>query len=230
MTTDEPIHDYQQSLKKSRHNIKMLQNGETAIRFLDHLGALGLTVARVTKYACHLPALLRIIDVNLKTISKSDVESVVAAINGSQQKEWTKHDKKLLLRKLVQYAKKGSCTKGTPLPVEVKWISLALKGKDSRVTPENLIAPEEISAIIKVTTNKRDRAMVYVLFEAALRPGELLTMTIGSVIFKDEYCLIAANGKTGPKRIPLVVSSKPLLEWIEDHPNKDNSEAHFGSP
>ena len=225
MTTDEPIHDYQQSLKKSRHNIKMLQNGETAIRFLDHLGALGLTVARVTKYACHLPALLRIIDVNLKTISKSDVESVVAAINGSQQKEWTKHDKKLLLRKLVQYAKKGSCTKGTPLPVEVKWISLALKGKDSRVTPENLIAPEEISAIIKVTTNKRDRAMVYVLFEAALRPGELLTMTIGSVIFKDEYCLIAANGKTGPKCIPLVISYKPLLEWLDEHPYRDNPEA-----
>jgi hypothetical protein len=43
MTTDESIHDYQQSLKRSRHNIKMLQNDETAIRFLDHLGALGLS-------------------------------------------------------------------------------------------------------------------------------------------------------------------------------------------
>jgi len=50
-------------------------------------------------------------------------------------------------------------------------------------------------------------------------------MTLSSVIFKEEYCLIAANGKTGIKRIPLVMSCKTLLDWIEDHPNKSEPEA-----
>lgn len=59
------------------------------------------------------------------------------------------------------------------------------------------MTPEDFTAIIRATQNKRDRAMVYVLFEAALRPGELLTMTVGSVVFKESYCLITANGKTG---------------------------------
>jgi integrase len=140
-------------------------------------------------------------------------------------KDWTKHDKKLTLRKLVQYAKNGSCAKGTPLPVEVDWISLSVKEKTTRVTPESLLTPEEFTAIIKATVNKRDRAMVYVLFEAALRPGELLTMCTGSVVFKDGYCLITANGKTGIKRIPLVVSCKPLLEWLEEHPYRVDPEA-----
>ncbi|MDR0460749.1 MAG: hypothetical protein LBH62_04860 [Nitrososphaerota archaeon] len=45
-----------------------------------------------------------------------------------------------------------------------------MKNKDSRVTPESLLTQEEFTAIIKATTNKRDRAIVYVLFEAALRP------------------------------------------------------------
>ena len=67
--------------------------------------------------------------------------------------------------------------------------------------------------------------MIYVLFEAALRPGELLTRTLGSVVFKEGYCLIIANGKTGVKRIPLVVSCKPLLELLEEHPYRDDSEA-----
>ena len=67
--------------------------------------------------------------------------------------------------------------------------------------------------------------MIYVLFEAALRPGELLTMQLSSVTFKEEYCLIAANGKTGIKRIPLVTSSKPLIDWLEDHPNRSTPEA-----
>jgi site-specific recombinase XerD/ribosomal protein L40E len=225
MTTDEPIHDYEQRLIRARRSIKLLPHGETALHFIDHLNALGLSIARITKYAIQLPVLLRMINDDLKSITRHDVETVVAAINNSNQKAWTKHDKKLLLRKLVQYAKMGSCTKGTALPSEVSWISLAVKDKDSRVTPESLLTPEDFTAIVKATTNKRDRAMVYVLFEAALRPGELLTMQIGSVVFKEEYCLIAAKGKTGIKRIPLVLSCKHLLDWLEDHLNRCEPEA-----
>jgi site-specific recombinase XerD len=225
MTADEPIHDYEQRLVRARRSIKQLPNGETALQFLNHLNALGLSLVRVTKYAIQLPVLLRMIEVDLKTITKMDVEVVVADVNNGNQKAWTKHDKKLLLRKLVQYAKMGSCAKGTALPSEVSWISLAVNDKDSRVTPESLLTPEDFAAIVKATTNKRDRAMVYVLFEAALRPGELLTMQIGSVVFKEEYCLIAAKGKTGIKRIPLVLSCKPLLDWLEDHPNRCEPDA-----
>jgi site-specific recombinase XerD len=50
-------------------------------------------------------------------------------------------------------------------------------------------------------------------------------MRTSSVIFKDEYCLITANGKTGIKRIPLVTSSKPLLQWLEEHPYKTDPQA-----
>ena len=230
MKVDESIHNYDKRLAGYKRTIQKCTNSATALRFLDHLGAIGLSVARVSKYASHMPAILRLINattdgVDLKDITKSNVEAVVAAIHNSRQKEWTKHDKKLALRKLVQYAKNGGCTKDTPIPLEVNWISLALKEKNPRVTPENLLTPEDFTAIIKATRNKRDRAMMYVLFEAALRPGELLTMRVGSVIFKAEYCLIAANGKTGIKRIPLVISCKPLLEWLEDHPNKNNPEA-----
>ncbi|MEM0489512.1 MAG: tyrosine-type recombinase/integrase, partial [Candidatus Bathyarchaeia archaeon] len=60
--------------------------------------------------------------------------------------------------------------------------------------------------------NERDKALIAVLYEAALRPGELLTMKVGSVEFKDNYCIISVNGKTGIKRIPIVVSYKYLLD------------------
>jgi site-specific recombinase XerD len=226
MKTNEPIHDYEQRLQRARRIIKQLPNGEISLQFLDHLGALGLSVGRVSKYAAHLPVLLRIIDnTNIKTTTKKDIERIIAAINAKPYKAWTKHDKKLTLRKLVQYAKKGSCAKGTPLPSEVSWISLTVKEKNPRVTPENLLTQEDFAAIIKATTNRRDKAMFYVLFEAALRPGELLTMHISSVKFKEEYCLITANGKTGIKHIPLVTSSKPLLEWLDEHPCRDNPDA-----
>jgi len=130
MKTHESIHDYDQRLARYRRNIKQLRNGETTLRFLDHLGALNLSVARVAKYASHLPSRLRPITVDLKDITKQDIETVVANIHSGPYKEWTKHDKKLTLRKLVQYAKNGSCTRETPLPSEVSWISLSLTEKD----------------------------------------------------------------------------------------------------
>lgn len=220
------IYDYDQRLAASKRNIKLLRNGEVSLRFLDHLGALGLSTARVSKYACHLPVLLRAMDFDLKDAARSDFEKVVAGINSGPFKEWTKHDKKLVIRKLLQYERQGKCDRDTPFPPEVSWIKLRFnKDKDNRTTPESLLTPEDFIAMVRATQNRRDRAMIYVLFEAALRPGELLTMSVDSVAFKDEYCLIAVNGKTGIKRIPLVVSVKPLLEWLQDYPEKDNPKA-----
>ena len=47
--------------------------------------------------------------------------------------------------------------------------------------------------------------MIYVLFEAALRPGELLTMYIRSVVFKDGYCLITASREGMKKDRPRII-------------------------
>lgn len=219
------LYDYEQRLRRCQRSIKQLRNGETALRFLTHLGALGLSIGRVTKYAAHLPVLLRVMDFDLETARRGDAERVVVYINSQPNRETTKRDKKLLLRKLVQYAKCGACDRDTPLPDEVKWITLKVKEKEQRATPESLLTPNEFAAILKATENTRDRALIYVMFEGALRPGELLSMTVKCVEFKDGYCLISVNGKTGLKRIPLVVAYKPLLEWLRDHPERDDPNA-----
>ncbi|MEM3173965.1 MAG: site-specific integrase, partial [Candidatus Bathyarchaeia archaeon] len=59
----------------------------------------------------------------------------------------------------------------------------------------------------------------------ALRPGELLSMKTSSVEFKRDYCIITVNGKTGIKRIPLVASLMPLLDWLRVHPRRDDPDA-----
>lgn len=50
-------------------------------------------------------------------------------------------------------------------------------------------------------------------------------MNVGNVRFKQGYCLITANGKTGLKRLPLIAFYKPLLEWLKEHPKKDDLNA-----
>ena len=72
------IYDYEERLQRYKRIIKGLRNGGLALRFLDHMAALGLSVARVSKYASHLLVLLRVIDFDLKEATRSDVERVIA--------------------------------------------------------------------------------------------------------------------------------------------------------
>ncbi|MEM3051209.1 MAG: tyrosine-type recombinase/integrase [Candidatus Bathyarchaeia archaeon] len=237
------IYDYPQRIQRYKRSIATFgENGEIALRFLDHITSQGLSQARISKTASHIPALLRLIDFKLADATRADIERIVAAIHANQRwREWTKHDKKLILRKLVQYAKHGCCTRDTPIPPEVAWIKLSIKVKDERVTPEQLLTREDFETIVKAADNSRDRAMLYVLFEGALRPGELLSMRVSSVKFKQaettrvengavvkekvDYCIISVNGKTGLKVLPLVASYRPLLEWLEEHPYRAEPDA-----
>jgi integrase len=219
------IHDYPKRLASAKRRIALLENGQLLLDFVAHLEALGLSTGRVAKYANHVCALTKRCPFNPKTATRSDVEKVIGWINGQPYKSSTKSDLRLVVKKLVQYAKAGSCDKKAPTPPEAAWIVVGNDDKDSRVKPEALITPQELNAMINAAQNERDKALVTVIFEAALRPGELLTMKVRSVQFNEDYCIISVNGKTGIKRIPLVVSTKPLLDWLQKHPGKDEVDA-----
>jgi len=219
------LYDYKGRLEAARRRIGSFADSQLLLGFLDHLKALGLSDGRVAKYANHICALMRGCPFNPKTATREDVERVIAWINSQPYKSTTKKDLKIVVRRLVQYARHGSCAPRTPVPDEVNWFSVKSDEKDSRVKPEMLLTLEEVKAIMNACENERDRALVSVLFEGALRPGELLGMTVGSVEFIDKYCLISVDGKTGIKRIPLVASHKPLLDWLTKHPKRGDPEA-----
>jgi integrase/recombinase XerD len=69
--------------------------------------------------------------------------------------------------------------------------------------------------------------MISVLFEGAFRPTELLNVTVSSVSFQKDYCVISTKGKTGIKRIPPVASYQPLLQWLGVHPFRSDPGAHL---
>ena len=73
------IYDYEERLQRYKRINKGLRNeGFSAPVPIDHMAALGLSVARVSKYASHLLVLLRVIDFDLKEATRSDVERVIA--------------------------------------------------------------------------------------------------------------------------------------------------------
>jgi hypothetical protein len=145
------IYDFEQRIARYRRVIAGLRNGDVALRMLDHLASLGLSTAAISNYAAHLVAVLRLIDFDVEKATRNDVERVVAKINSNKRwREQTKYHKRVVLRRLIQYAKCGTCERGAPVPPEVSWIKLSKNSRDSRVTPENLLTPEEFVELPKL--------------------------------------------------------------------------------
>lgn len=116
------------------------------LAFLDHLKALGLSDNRVLKYANNISTIFKNVPFNPAEATRRDVERVVAWINMQSCRSWTKHGLKLALKRLVEYAKHGSCDAKTPVPPKVEWILMKVDECDSRVKPETLLTTDEVKA------------------------------------------------------------------------------------
>jgi hypothetical protein len=114
------ILDYGKRLASAKRRLAQLENAELLLNFVAHLEALGLSTGRVAEYANHACALTKGCPHNPKTATRTDIERVVAWINMQPYKTNTKNDLRLVLKKLAQYAKVGSCDKSAPTPPETR--------------------------------------------------------------------------------------------------------------
>jgi site-specific recombinase XerD len=106
---------------------------------------------------------------------------------------------------------------------EVKWIKPRLK--NGKKLPEEILTIEEVTKIAEAAENPRDRAFVLVLYESGCRIGELLPLKMKNVQFDENGAILLVNGKTGRRRVRIIVSSSALANWLEHHPFKNNPEA-----
>ena len=139
------VHGYFNRLESARRRLAQMKHSSLLLAFVDHLLALGLSEGRVAKIANHLCTIFRNCPFDPANASMRDVEAVVGWINSRSYKTSTKDDLRLVVRKLVQYAKFGSCARKTPIPPEVAWFSVRTRDdKDNRVKPESLLTIEEV--------------------------------------------------------------------------------------
>ena len=109
-------------------------------------------------------------------------------------------------------------------PECTKWFKCSRKNVADKL-PEHLLVQEDIKKMIKFASNKRDKALIAVLWESGARIGEIGGMQIKDVVFDEFGCRIIVSGKTGMRRIRLVNAAPYLIEWINSHPNSNDPEA-----
>ncbi len=177
---------------------------------------------RVVKYQKHLKIFIREVEKPLDKVQKEDIQIFLSKLEG-KKKDWTIHDYKVALKRFYRWF--YGLPKGKD-PELTEWIKIK-KQKSSKLIPEELLTKEEVEKMINAALNTRDKAMIALLWDAGLRIGELGNIKIKHVVFDKYGAYIFVQGKTGMRRVRIVESLPYLMNWLEEHPQKDNPEAYL---
>lgn len=116
---------------------------------------------------------------------------------------------------------------------ENKVSHIKAKMPPSKVHKEDLPTEIEIEKILNVLkNNERNYALVALILETGLRPGEVEKLKRGSIKEEEQYMLLSVReGKTEGRRVPLaIVDSMPAVKkWMNKHPKKDSDAPLFTS-
>ena len=108
-------------------------------------------------------------------------------------------------------------------PDIVGWIKCTNVNSHSKL-PQELLTQDDIKKLVDTTSSFRNKAIVMLLFDGALRIGEALSLEIRHLVF-DNYggYIIIPKSKTGMRKVRLVDSIPYLKNYIDkEHPSKNN--------
>lgn len=186
--------------------------------FVDCCYTEGLTDHRVLKYVSSLRQIAQSIDCDFDKVTEKEVKKVVSQLERSDKSDWTKHDKKVALKKFFKWVNGGEEHPAT------KFIKTTMKHKNKKL-PDDLLTEADVLKMVNEAMNSRDKAMIALLWDIGARIGEVGSLQIKHVKFDEYGAIILVDGKTGPRRIRAVWSVAYLMNWLEEHPSANDPNA-----
>jgi site-specific recombinase XerD len=205
------------------------------LRFLDDC-ALGKTVlhrkkkrigpGRLIKYALDLSCVARWLN---KPLDKAEMQDMEMLIRGLDTDQFRKRDgrpyastTKLDFKKAIRKFYKWLLGNNREYPSLVSWF-------DTCEEPLEIpaLTREEINRLVDGTGRLRDKAIIMTLFDSGARIEEFLNLKIKDITVLDDYARLRIRiSKTKPRTITLPLGVRWLRQWLDNHPNKNDSEAY----
>jgi integrase/recombinase XerD len=194
------------------------KNKELIFEFINVLYAEGISKARVLKYLSSLHNLSKWFNKPFPEITKTDVYKLVGDLERSDRSVWTKRDYRVVLKRFFRWMNNDKD------PEITAWISTNVKQKDRKM-PEELLTEEEVKRMLEVAEHPRDAAIVAVWYDSGGRVSENGTRSIKHIGFDQYGSYEIVKGKTGMRRVRLVMSTPYIAAWLSIHPMKNDPEA-----
>ncbi len=215
---------------KEKYPTEVEFNGQFIVsRFMRYLLAKGLDKKRVVKFCRYAKVISTWVQKPFEELNEDDMEEFLARLNTSDYAEWTKMDIKLTMRKILQCLGKE----------ELDCFTLTIKRNEEKLP--HILKEEQIKEIVEIALEHewRDAALLGLAYETAARPGELQAMKVSDVVETPYGYKVTLRGKTGERRLPVVLFASVLKRWLMIHPFGNREDAplfcslatnYFGAP
>jgi integrase len=98
----------------------------------------------------------------------------------------------------------------------ISWIKFS-KRKPRNITSQELLTEEEIKKIVQACPSPRDKCIVMLLYEGALRRGEIANIKVKDLTETEIGLKIIVDGKTGSRTILFIDSIPYIKDWLNNH-------------
>lgn len=199
------------------------ENKRVLRRFAQALELEGICASRIEKYVGTLCLIGRALGKDFRQATSEDLESFMRAFKARADRSvWTKHDYAVTLRRFYRWLEGGN----KRVPKKVGNILATVRRKElPRLKAAELLTEQDIQALLDVALNPRDRALIAVTWETGARIGEIGNLTIGDITFHERYAELELYGKTGGRTVTIAESATALLNWLQNHPAKNDVNA-----
>lgn len=201
-------------LEKLENSNICKRNRELIIKFQHDLIAEGVKLLRVIKYISTLRLMCeRWNGKEFDTWNENDLKEILFKIETSEFTTSTVNEYRKTLRRFFRWLK-GEDWK--PLKI--------LKGDKRENKKPEVLTEDEIFRMIEAAKHPRDKALIALGYEAGLRVSELAGIKWKDIEWDDNLTKVKVRGKTGERKLPIVIAAKYLREWMKCHPSYDGTD------
>ena len=225
---------YQQNLQRLDKDANILPENKEAIKeFLEHCIASGNEISTAVIVIQHLRRVARLAKKPFKDFNEKDRDQLLAALESAKGGRKNKKRFSSLNKSKCRSLLKRMMRDTLKLPDKI-WQGIKVDRKANgsmQLLSEHLLTEDEMNAMVAATSSPMYKAMLSVLFECGLRPGELLSIRIGDVkLAKEEkkaklYVAGKMEKRQGKRPVYVYRSLEAVKRWIAIHPLKANPEA-----
>jgi len=183
--------------------------------WMNQLMAENLSGHKIYRYIQSFRMLSPVLDFKLEDADRKDLVRLVGKINQNQipGKDYSPNSKAELKKAIRRFYKFET---GEEEPEKISFISCSVKKSERSETDFDALPEyEDVMAMIEECNNKRDRAMIYTLWESGARIGEFLRLNWSDVREKEDCWVLSIDGKTGGRHVPVCECTEALKIWRE---------------
>ncbi len=157
---------------------------------------------------------------SFRLATKDDLINLVGTLETKELAEHTKYDFKIVLKMFYKWLKGND----EIVPPEIRWLTPKLRNENHKL-PEHLLTEDEVLKMAEAATSLRDKAFIMALYETGCRIGEILSLRLKNVSFDNYGAILRVSGKTGDRRVRVIMAAPVLGSWMDVHPAKKDPEA-----